>query len=200
MHHPSQKRARPGGKTTNELRIIGGQWRGRKLKFPSVDGLRPTPDRVRETLFNWLAPWIAGAHCADLFAGSGALGFEALSRGAASVTWLDTAQVVTQQLRDNLGLLNARGNVQQLSALEWLQQSSQQRFDVVFVDPPFASDLMQPAIEQLAASAHLAADAWVYIETARDAAAPVVPAQWSLHREKHAGQVSYRLYHVSAGQ
>lgn len=200
MNHPRQKPSRQTGKNLNELRIIGGQWRGRKLKFPSQDGLRPTPDRVRETLFNWLAPYIPGARCADLFAGSGALGFEALSRGATAVTWLDTAAAVTQQLRDNLALLNTEGTVQQLSAIEWLQQPAEDCIDVVFLDPPFASGLLQPAIEQLDASQRLAPTAWVYVETARDAPPPVVPPQWALHREKHAGQVSYRLYRVSAGQ
>lgn len=181
-------------KQTNQLRIIGGQWRSRKLSFPSIDGLRPTPDRVRETLFNWLAASIAGARCLDLFAGSGALGLEALSRGASYVDIVDNSSPVVQSLRHNLQLLG--GDAQQVShssADNWLQQSPQP-YDVIFLDPPFHQGLLADCIERIDQQQLLAARGWVYLETPRSEAPPTTPAHWQLHREKTAGQVSYRLY------
>src|SRR5512134_933490 len=121
----------------NQLRIIGGRWRSRRLRFPPLPGLRPTPDRVRETLFNWLTPVIAGARCLDLFAGSGALGIEALSRGAAAVTFVERHPQAVRGLRANLAQLRAEGaRVEQADALLWLRQAPQP-FTVVFLNPPF---------------------------------------------------------------
>ncbi|HSC67135.1 MAG TPA: 16S rRNA (guanine(966)-N(2))-methyltransferase RsmD [Cellvibrio sp.] len=180
----------------NQLRIIGGQWRGRKLGFPDVDGLRPTGDRIRETLFNWLAPEIHGAHCLDLFAGSGALGLEALSRGAASSLLLEKHPAAARQLISNLQLLQAAdGRVEQVDSLDWLgRQTPSHRFDIVFIDPPFALDLWERIASALEAHAWLSDAAVIYLEAPRDALLQL-PANWQLHRDKQAGQVSYRLYH-----
>ena len=194
MKKQQRQTARPG----NQLRIIGGQWRGRKLSFPSVPGLRPTPDRVRETLFNWLAAAVPGARCLDLFAGSGALGLEALSRGAGSLTLVDSAPEVIRQLQQNLKLLQADAETVQQPAQSWLQSATDSRYDIVFLDPPFGQDLAGPSIELLEHNALLSEDAWVYLETARDEPPPLTPRHWQLHREKQAGQVCYRLFHVRA--
>lgn len=183
-------------KGSNQLRIIGGVWRGRKLSFPDVDGLRPTGDRIRETLFNWLAPDIQGAHCLDLFAGSGALGLEALSRGAQSSLLLEKHAAAAQQLNSNLQLLQAdNSRVEQVDSLQWLtQQQPPHPFHIVFIDPPFALDLWQPISAALEAHHWLSDDAIIYLEAPRDAQLQL-PANWQLHRDKQAGQVSFRLYH-----
>lgn len=183
-------------KGSNQLRIIGGLWRGRKLGFPDVDGLRPTGDRIRETVFNWLAPDIQGAHCLDLFAGSGALGLEALSRGAESSLLLEKNALAAQQLKSNLQLLQAgNGKVEQVDSLQWLnQQQAPHRFDIVFIDPPFALELWEPIAAALETHNWLSDDAVIYLEAPRDAQLQL-PANWQLHRDKQAGQVSFRLYH-----
>ncbi len=187
------------GKSSNQLRIIGGQWRGRKLGFPDVDGLRPTGDRIRETLFNWLAPDIQGAHCLDVFAGSGALGLEALSRGAESSLLLEKHAAAAQQLKANLQLLQAgNGRVEQVDSLHWLSQPPSPQlsyaFDIVFIDPPFALALWDKIANALEAGNWLASEAVIYLEAPRDAELQL-PPNWHLHRDKQAGQVSYRLYH-----
>lgn len=181
---------------SNQLRIIGGLWRGRKLSFPNVDGLRPTGDRIRETLFNWLAPDIQGAHCLDLFAGSGALGLEALSRGAQASLMLEKHPAAARQLKDHLQLLQAdNGRVEQLDSLQWLNSAQvAHRFDIVFIDPPFALDLWDAVIAALETRNWLADAAVIYLEAPRDARLQL-PANWQLHRDKQAGQVSYRLYY-----
>ena len=176
-----------------QLRIIGGEWGSRKLSFPDVVGLRPTPDRVRETLFNWLAPVIQGARCLDCFAGSGALGLEALSRYAGSVTLLEFERPVAQQLEKNLALLQGKGNVVNTNALSWLAGKAQ-TFDVVFLDPPFRKGLLAETVTLLEQQGWLADEAWIYVEAEAESAATDVPANWQLHREKVAGQVAYRLY------
>lgn len=185
------KSAEPDG----ELRIIGGQWRGRKLRFPSLPGLRPSPDRVRETLFNWLAPEISGARCLDLFAGSGALGLEALSRGAGFCQFIDAANEATKRIEAHLTLLSCRdAQVQRGDTLQWLKQSAATTFNMVFLDPPFRQDLLNECCALLDANGWLTKRAWIYIESASDEPPPVVPASWQLHRDKRAGQVAYRLY------
>ena len=180
----------------NQLRIIGGLWRGRKLNFPDVDGLRPTGDRIRETLFNWLAPDIQGAHCLDLFAGSGALGLEALSRGAKSSLLLEKHPAVAAQLRSNLQLLKAEnGRVEQVDSLLWLNSAQvSHRFDIVFIDPPFALGLWNAIVTALENRNWLADETVIYLEAPRDTQLQL-PANWQLHRDKQAGQVSYRLYY-----
>lgn len=178
----------------NKYRIIGGQWRGRVLRFPDAEGLRPTGDRLRETLFNWLQGPITGAHCLDAFAGSGALSFEALSRGAASVTALEAAAPVAAALGANARLLGTdQLRVERADALAWLARPGDRRFDVVFLDPPFALDCIAECCRLLDQGGWLADDARVYLESGRPLADLTLPAGWSLVREKHAGQVYYGL-------
>ncbi|MGP2415295.1 16S rRNA (guanine(966)-N(2))-methyltransferase [Pantoea ananatis] len=177
-----------------QIRIIGGQWRGRKLPVPDSAGLRPTTDRVRETLFNWLAPSIQAANCLDCFAGSGALGLEALSRFAASATLLELERPVAQQLAKNLQTLQAaNGQVVQTNTLTWLAQSGKP-FNIVFIDPPFRQGLLEQTLQLLENNGWLTADALIYVESEVECGAPPVPAHWDLYREKIAGQVAYRLY------
>ncbi|MDR0218095.1 MAG: 16S rRNA (guanine(966)-N(2))-methyltransferase [Enterobacteriaceae bacterium] len=177
-----------------QIRIIGGKWRGRKLPVPNSEGLRPTTDRVRETLFNWLMPIIQGARCLDCFSGSGALGFEALSRYANNATLVEYDRHVAKQLSDNLALLQAdNGQVVQGNTLQYLNQAGTP-FDVVFLDPPFRQGMLSETISLLENNGWLAEESWIYVEAESESAATEVPASWQLHREKTAGQVSYRLY------
>ncbi len=176
---------------TNTLRIIGGQYRSRRIHFPDAMGLRPTPDRVRETLFNWLMDKLAQRHCLDLFAGSGALGFEALSRGAGQVTLVDNNRQIIQALHHAVQQLNAtNAQVVQASALDFLQRTTE-RFDVVLLDPPFGLQLQQQAIDLLAV--RLQQSAWVYVEDQKQPTY-TVPTDWQLYREGIAGDVCFRLY------
>jgi 16S rRNA (guanine966-N2)-methyltransferase len=187
--------------STGQLRIIGGQWRGRKLNFPAIDDLRPTPNRIRETLFNWLAPTIEGAHCLDCFAGSGALGLEALSRGAAHTCFTDTSRQAITQLKENLSQLNANNaEALQLSALDHIAANPKQHYDIVFVDAPFSGSLAEQCLQALVQSPLLKNKAWVYLEMNRSSPLPPLPPNWQLHREKTAGQVSYRLFKVASEQ
>jgi 16S rRNA (guanine966-N2)-methyltransferase len=177
----------------NQLRIIAGRWRGRKLPFAPVPGLRPTPDRVRETLFNWLSPLITGARCLDLFAGSGALGIEAASRGAAELVMVDQDPVVVRTLREQLQQLEFdSAQVIQQDVISWLSMATAGSFDVVFLDPPFRENRLPDCIRLLEASGWLAAGARIYIE-AEKACTPELPDSWELYRSKHAGQVGYHL-------
>lgn len=187
------KKTTSGG--SGQIRIIGGQWRGRKLPVPDSPGLRPTTDRVRETLFNWLAPSMVDARCLDCFAGSGALGLEALSRYAASTTLLEMERHVAQQLQKNLATLKAEhGKVVNTNTLTYLNQSGTPH-DVVFVDPPFRKGLLEETLNLLEVNGWLADSALIYVESEVENGMPPVPANWELHREKIAGQVAYRLYH-----
>ena len=183
-------RGQPG--LRNELRIIGGEWRGRRVQFPSLPGLRPSPDRVRETLFNWLAPVIEGARCLDLFAGSGALGLEAASRGAASVVLVDHDPRVRAALEASLTRLGGDVEIVCDDAFAWLARG-EGSFDIVFVDPPFGEGLATCACRRLAASGRLAPGARIYVECEAGAGAPELPAGWSLLRSRHAGRVGYHL-------
>ncbi len=185
-----KKNSRP----QNRLRIIGGEYRSRQLSFPVVDGLRPTGDRLRETLFNWLAADIAGARCLDLFCGSGALGFEALSRGASHVTFIDCSKTVTAAIEHNLEQLKSdNATVICTDSLAWLA-STQQAFDIVFVDPPFSAGLLQQACALLEQQGIVSEGSQLYVEQALDAICDDLPSTWELTRDKQAGQVSYRLY------
>lgn len=185
------------------VRIIGGQWRGRRLDFPDVPGLRPTPDRVRETLFNWLSPVIAGSRCLDLFAGSGALGLEAASRGASDVTLLDTNSTVVSVLRQHLEAIKAENvEVLQQDALQYISQA-RRTYDIIFLDPPFRQGLLRPCLEAIADAALLNAGAYLYIETeatlAEEEFLPWLPRDCTPLRRKRAGQVNYYLVHSDAG-
>lgn len=181
-----------------QLRIIGGEWRGRKLNFPEAEGLRPTPDRVRETLFNWLAAYVPGGRCLDLFTGSGALAFEALSRGASHATLIDNSPAVLHQLRQNIQELKTQhAELISGSAMDWLSSRSEDmetHYDVVFLDPPFRKGLAEQCCLLLEQKNLLAASAMVYLETEQELSDPQVPSNWELYREKKAGQVIYRLY------
>lgn len=177
----------------NELRIIGGTWRGRRVKFPDVAAIRPTPDRVRETLFNWLQHDIAGRRCLDLFAGSGALGLEALSRGAAHVVFVDREHQVIEQLSDTLAMLGAQGALlEQRDALRFLQ-GEPRPFEIVFLDPPFDNDLLPVVCRTLEERGWLAPGAFIYLEAPAHGGAPQVPATWNLLKSGHAGEVGYHL-------
>jgi len=177
----------------NRFRIIAGEWRGRKFAFPSLEGLRPTPDRVRETIFNWLQPVIPGAHCLDIFAGSGALGLEALSRGAAHCIFVDQQSEAVKAIREHLQMLSAsQADVVQSDAMQYLQASTGQLFDVVFLDPPFRKQLLPRCCELLESGQLLAAGARVYMEIESEnklATELDLPANWQILRDKTTGQV-----------
>ncbi len=168
----------------NEVRIIGGKWRGRKLKFPDAKGLRPSQDRARETLFNWIAPWIADAAVLDLFAGSGVLGFEALSRGAAHAELVDIAKPVTQALEASKTQLAAsNASVYNKDAQRHLLECSK-TYDFVFVDPPFNQALVDPVLGALISHARLAKDALVYVEQPKR---EPLPSGYRVFRDKAFG-------------
>ncbi|MBC3950324.1 MULTISPECIES: 16S rRNA (guanine(966)-N(2))-methyltransferase RsmD [Pseudomonas] len=178
-----------------QLRIIGGEWGSRKLTFPDAPGLRPTPDRVRETLFNWLAMDIAGAKVLDVFTGSGALFFEALSRGASKGLALDNSAAAIASLRQNLSMLNCTtGQVTQADSLRHLETQTAEPFDVVFLDPPFHQNLLASACALLESHGWLADNAWIYTESETPPSTTGLPGSWRLHREKKAGQVYYALW------
>lgn len=176
-----------------EIRIIGGQWRGRKLKVPELPGLRPTPDRVRETLFNWLMSSIQGAYCLDPFAGSGALGFEALSRGAAYVVMVDQSTKVIQLLQEELHQFKA-GNAEVYRAAVPAQLKQPAKpFDVVFLDPPYQENLLLPTCHYLEDNHFLAKQAMIYLESAATLQQNDLPKGWEITKSKIAGQVAYHL-------
>ena len=175
------------------IRIISGKYRGRKLPVLMSDGLRPTTDRVKETVFNWLMPYIQNSICLDCFAGSGGLGFEALSRGAQSVTLIELNKAAAQQLEKNKSLLQAKElTIKNANTLNYLEGCSQ-KFDVVFIDPPFRKGLIEQTINLLNNNL-LAADALIYIEMESEEAIQSIPENWQILKEKKAGQVAYRLY------
>ena len=176
-----------------ELRIVGGDWRGRKIRFPPVAAIRPTPDRVRETLFNWLQAAVPGSRCLDLYAGSGALGLEALSRGAREVVFVDAEPRVTAHLAEQLRHLDCdRGTVIRSDAARYLGGPATP-FDIVFLDPPFAGNLLGEACGRLEAGGWLAPGAWVYLEGPASAGLPGLPSGWTVLRSKRAGEVGYHL-------
>lgn len=180
--------------STGFVRIISGLWRGRKLPVHDAEGLRPTTDRVKETLFNWLAQDVPRAKCLDLFAGSGGLGFEAASRQAEMVTLLELNPQAFKQLQTNIASLKG-DNLQAINtdALSYLKQPGTPHH-IVFIDPPFRKGLLDEAVELLESNGWLADDAMIYIETEKELALSSIPAHWHLHREKTAGQVCYRLF------
>ncbi|MDJ0862251.1 MAG: 16S rRNA (guanine(966)-N(2))-methyltransferase RsmD [Gammaproteobacteria bacterium] len=179
------------GRSQGSIRIIGGRWRGRRLVVPDVPGLRPTPDRVRETLFNWLAPAVHDARCLDICAGSGALGFEAASRGASSVTLVEHLPLVVSALREQAIRLDANMlEIVAADAITWLQ-GPPRTFDIVFLDPPFGQGLLPRYLELLSQRKWLAPRAHVYLETELDQ--PLLPEGWQLTRSRRAGQVRYHL-------
>jgi 16S rRNA (guanine966-N2)-methyltransferase len=202
--NPSGRR----GASARTLRIIGGIWRGRRLRFPSSPEIRPTPDRVRETLFNWLAPRVPGARCLDLFAGSGALGLEALSRGAAHVTFVEHEAAAAREICARLAEWGAHAaRVERADARSFLEQSPAAPFDIVFLDPPFASTLLAEAARRLEQGGWLSDGALIYVECPAEATAkgrtaaavpPPVPRLWTPLKAKQAGEVGYHLYSRAA--
>lgn len=178
----------------NEIRIIGGTWRSRKIRFPDVPGLRPTPDRVRETLFNWLGQNLEGLVCLNLYAGSGALGFESASRGARRVVQVDRAPETCAALRQNCALLEARMvEVVQMEVSRFLVKPAEP-FDLVFLDPPFQQGLIEPCCRLLEEKNWLAPHARIYIEAEKGKVLENMPATWQIHRHKVTGGVGYHLY------
>jgi 16S rRNA (guanine966-N2)-methyltransferase len=175
------------------LRIIGGTWRGRRLRFAAGPDIRPTPDRVRETLFNWLGARVAGARCLDLFAGSGALGLEALSRNARHVEFVEHDPVAARELIRLLGEWGAtNAHVTQTEALRFLRRPTE-AFGVVFLDPPFGTDLTEPAAKSLESLGWLAEGALIYVECPARLGLPPLPPNWRLLKAKRAGEVGYHL-------
>ena len=190
---------RSDGKS-RELRIIAGMWRGRRLRFPEGPDIRPTPDRVRETLFNWLAPVIRGARVLDLFAGSGALGLEALSRGAAFVEFVDSDARAIDALRERLlewkadpdGHVLKRADA--LQVLAGAKPASKPPFDIVFIDPPFAAGLWQTVADRLETGGWLAPQAYLYLEMPVHNPPDRLPGHWTAWRNGTAGEVGYHLF------
>jgi 16S rRNA (guanine966-N2)-methyltransferase len=173
---------------TNQVRIIGGVWRSRRIRFPAREALRPTPDRVRETLFNWLGQDLSGKVCLDLFAGSGALGFEAASRGAKRVVMVERDARIFAALQASSAALGAAAvELRRADALEFLR-SDGTRYDVIFLDPPFGDDHLPRLLTLL--PPHMARGAWVYCESARRSE---LPAGWESWRNGRAGQVQFQL-------
>jgi len=178
---------------TNTLRIIAGQWRGRKLSFATAPGLRPTPDRVRETLFNWLQGYLHEAHCLDLFAGSGALAFEALSRGAAHVTLIEQHPAAIQQLTQNIHLLKTdKATLIQADAFDYLDQQPYP-FDIIFLDPPFGKNYLPTLLKQITEKQLLQKNGLVYLEYEQGELPQANPDHFKTLKEKQAGKVVSRL-------
>lgn len=193
----ARKPGRPG-----RLRIVAGNWRGRVLDIPDAPGLRPTSERIRETLFNWLAPRIAGARCLDLYAGTGALGLEALSRGAGAVVFVERNRAAAAALERNAARLDAtNATIVAGDALAYLRSPRGGPFDIVFLDPPFSENALADLCRLLAESALLAPGALVYLEDERSRPPVPLPAGWRTFRDRHAGNVRYSLVETGgAGQ
>jgi 16S rRNA (guanine966-N2)-methyltransferase len=184
---------------SGRLRIVAGNWRSRLLDIADVPGLRPTSERIRETLFNWLATRINGAHCLDLFAGTGALGLEALSRGARSTVFVEQSARAVDTLNENIKTLGAEGAIVcQMDALRYLSRERPERFDVVFLDPPFGTDMLEELCRLLAERQMLANDACIYLEQNRSAPEPDLPEGWHVSKNKTAGNVRYMLVQQAA--
>lgn len=183
----------------NEIRIIGGAFRGRKIEFPDSESLRPTANRIRETLFNWLMHDIKEARCLDLFAGSGALGFEALSRGASEVVFLEKDPIAIQFLEDNATHLKTQNAIiLKQNTLEWLNKpldikNGESSFDIVFVDPPYTENLWSTCFFLLEKGHFLSTEALIYVESNKDLNKMDMPENWSILKEKRAGNVFYAL-------
>lgn len=183
-------------KASHSVRIIGGRWRGRRLPVSDFDTLRPSKDIVRETLFNWLQPVVEGSRCLDVFAGSGALGFEAASRSATCVLMLEQEIELVKQLRLQAGILKADQVEIVATASEQYLRRPGQAFDIVFLDPPFNSSLIPEVCRLLTEHGWVKADSLIYLEAARKQGLPALPAGWELQREKTSGDVAYGLARV----
>lgn len=195
----AKARSQPtSGKYPQQLRIIGGQWRGRRINVIASEGLRPTPDRIRETVFNWLQMWIPGASCLDLFAGSGALCLEALSRGATRAVMVEKSHEAATMIRQNIELLEATNAVVVNEDSQRYLLSKADAFDIVFVDPPFKNhELIGASFAALNQQGWIKPGGWVYIESSSALAVPELPRGWVLEHSKTAGQVGYHLARVN---
>jgi 16S rRNA (guanine966-N2)-methyltransferase len=195
--NPRRAAAAGRGASSRVLRIIAGTWRGRRFRFTAEANIRPTPDRVRETLFNWLRERVTAARCLDLCAGSGALGLEALSRGAARVHFVESDATAVRELRARLEEWGARGGtVERMDALRYLR-TKPEAFDIVFLDPPFTAGLLRAAAHLLEDRDWLAPAALIYVESAARVELPELPAAWRLVKAKRAGEVGYHLFQKS---
>jgi 16S rRNA (guanine966-N2)-methyltransferase len=189
------KKSQPG-----RLRIVAGIWRSRLLDIADVEGLRPTSERIRETLFNWLTMRIIGARCLDLCAGTGALGLEALSRGASESVFVEKSPVAATALRQNVVALETdKAMVLQADALQYLRSAQCGQFDIVFLDPPFAADMLEDLCRLLESEAVLTAGARVYLEQDRAGTEPNLPEGWEILKTKCAGNVRYSLLKPGTG-
>jgi 16S rRNA (guanine966-N2)-methyltransferase len=195
----TRKRSSKAGKKgqPGRLRIVAGNWRSRLLEIADVDGLRPTSERIRETLFNWLVPHIHGARCLDLFAGTGALGLEALSRGAASVDFVEQSPLAAKTLRRNIEILSAEeATVHQMDAFAYLRARRSDAFDIVFLDPPFAANALDELCRLLDGCSLLIPGALIYTEEDRHRPRIELPTNWQLLKSANAGNVRYSLVQV----
>jgi len=193
------RRNKTGKSQAGRLRIVAGNWRSRLLDIADVPGLRPTSERIRETLFNWLAPEIHSKRCLDLFAGTGALGLEALSRGAGSVVFVEKSARAARQLQSNINTLGAEGAlVRCMDARDFLQSGHEEPFDIVFLDPPFADDALDETCRLLEEKAFLTGGGLVYLEQDRTKEMAVLPDNWRVLKNKTAGNVLYMLVQRAA--
>ncbi|MBU1926638.1 MAG: 16S rRNA (guanine(966)-N(2))-methyltransferase RsmD [Gammaproteobacteria bacterium] len=183
---------------TNALRIVAGQWRGRKIQFIDAEGLRPTPNRVKETLFNWVAPMIQEATILDIFAGSGSLGFESLSRGAKKVIFVEINPKAIKQLKSNCELLRCQDRIELLHmrAEDYLEKT-QETFDLIFLDPPYHHHLIEPCAEIISRRKLLNPGGYLYIESEYAIETEKLPGQWEIKKQKKAGQVHYQLLRLA---
>jgi len=191
----AKRTAKAGNKTQpGRLRIVAGKWRSRRLDIADVPGLRPTSERIRETLFNWLTPHIAGARCLDLFAGTGALGLEALSRGAVETVFVEKSPIAAKTLQNNAAALDASAATVHVSdARQFLRNRKAGEFDVVFLDPPFAADMVSDLCRLLDEASILAGGAQVYVEEDRGKPEAKFPDGWRVVKSENAGNVRYSL-------
>ena len=188
------KRNQANKTRSGRLRIVAGNWRSRLLDIADVPGLRPTSERIRETLFNWLAPHIHGARCLDLFAGTGALGLEALSRGAKRAVFVESSPRAVATLNANIEVLNAAdATVVDMDAFRYLRQATTDKFDLLFLDPPFADGLIAEVCQLLEKSGVLADKCLIYIEQDRSGTAAALTERWQVLKDKTAGNVRYML-------
>ena len=177
------------------MRIIGGKWRGRRLPVPDIEGLRPSGDRSRETLFNWLQPYLKQARCADLFAGTGVLGFEAVSRGAASAVLVENARLAANAIRQSIETLGATSvRLVEADALAWLERQEAGSLDLLFVDPPFGTGLLEQVQGKVAALDCLAPGGLVYFESARTEHPSAPAAGWEQLKDSTMGEVRLQLF------
>ena len=202
----SKPRDQTRSDTSGQVRIIGGQWRSRKIEVPIAEGLRPTGDRIRETLFNWLQQEVIGARCLDLFAGSGILGLEALSRGAEFCRFIETHESTCSALLTQLSKFDLspdQATVTRTDASQWLKTPQIQesaRYDLVFVDPPFAHDQAAEYCQQLEASSVMTDNALIYLEVELGQSDIELPERWRQLRSKSSGRVTYSLYQRELSQ